>query len=113
MFGRVPNVGPREAVDAFPAKGLHQLEPTTGPSEPVPVQAVLVKAVGCVDVRTKVKWADGAHDQALFSEHTNCEVFFKRARATGINPHAALTGGCRRRDVWSGIPIGDDSRGHD
>src|ERR1700730_10191817 len=100
MFDRVSDVGPCEAVDAFPAKCLHQLESTTCTSEPVPVEAVLVKAVGCVEVRTEVKWADGADDQALFSEHTNREVFFKRAGATGINPQAALTRRCRRRDVW-------------
>src|ERR1700730_1019456 len=100
MFDRVSDVGPCEAVDAFPAKCLHQLESTACTSEPIPVEAVLVKAVGCVDIRPKVKWADGADDQALFSEHTNRKVFFKRAGSTRVNPHAALGRWCRSRDVW-------------
>src|ERR1700676_3576694 len=113
MFNRVSNVGPGEAVYTFPAKSFHQLEPTACTSEAVPVQTMLVKAVGCVDIRTKVKWADAADDQALFSEHPHREVFFKWAGSTRVNPHAALVRWCMIREVWSGISVGDGSWGHD
>src|ERR1700720_2187631 len=113
MFEGVPNVGPGEAADAFPRECFHQLEATTCTSEAVPVQTVLVKAVGCVDVRTKVKWADGADDQTLFAEDTHREVLFERAGSTRIDPHAALGRWRSACDVWSGISGGDDPWSHD
>src|ERR1035438_5221660 len=113
MFDRIPDVGPREAVDTFEAKSFHELEHANGTSEAVPVQAVLVHAFGGVDVRTQIKWTEGTDDHALFSEDADREVFFKRAGATGIEPHAALASRCGSRDVWSGIPVGDDFWGHD
>src|SRR3974390_2097579 len=112
VLNGVPNVGPCQAVYAFPAKRLHQLHTTTGTCESVPVQTVLVKAVSGVDVGTEVKWTHAAEDQALFCEDAHCEVFFKRARSTRINPHAALSCWCSSREVWSGVPAVDDSRGH-
>src|SRR5277367_3241897 len=108
MFSRIPDIGPYEGADASVCEGLRQLQAAAGSNKTIPVQTVLINAVGCVDVSAEVKWADGAEDQALLSEHPYRKVLFQRTGSTRINPHTALTRWCRTCDPWSGVLAGDD-----
>src|SRR5580704_7699623 len=113
MFRRVADVGPYESADASVREGLRQLQAAAGSNETIPVQAVLVHAVRRVDVSTEVKWADGAEDHALLSEHAHRKVLFQRTGSARINPHAALARWCRTRDPGSVVLAGDDLWRHD
>src|ERR1700733_12741830 len=113
MFRRVADVGPYEGANASVREGLRQLQAAVGSNKTIPVQALLVDAVRCVDVSTEVKWADGAEDHALLCEHAYHKILFQRTGSARINPHAALARRCRTRDPGSVVLAGDDLWRHD
>ncbi len=71
--------------DVFTSFPAHRL-----PHEPVPVQAVLVDAVGRVYIGADVKRPKRVDDDALLGKGAYRQVLFKRARAAPVDPHAAL-----------------------
>src|SRR5690242_16141570 len=113
MFSGITHIRSDQTTEASENERLYQLHAGAATHEAVPIQVVMVHAVGRIHIGAKIEGSNRVHNHALFCEETGRKILFQRAATTGINPYAALgcwPSGC---DIGTGVAPGDDPGGHD